>query len=137
MNKQMQIHVPDGSFSAYVARPKIIPAPTIVVVHEVFGVNADMRQSCHEFAAMGYLAICPDLFWRTDPGIELTDQTAVERAKAMALYNAFDLDTGVADAVATIRAARGMPESIRATGIAGYCLGGLIAFLTATRIRVD
>src|SRR5690606_6778132 len=103
-------------------RPKVTPAPAIVVVHEVFGVNADMRQSCEALAANGYLAICPDLFWRKEPGIELTDRTEAERSKALALYNVFDLDAGVADAAATIEAARKMPESTGVAGAVGYCL---------------
>jgi carboxymethylenebutenolidase len=137
MNKRIQINVPDGSFSAYVALPEVMPAPAIVVVHEVFGVNSDIRQSCQELAATGYLAICPDLFWRMEPGIELTDRTEAERAKALTLYNAFNLDAGVADAAATIEAARRMPESTGAAGILGYCLGGVVAFLTTARTEAD
>jgi carboxymethylenebutenolidase len=131
MHDPLQITMPGRSIPAYVARPQRLPAPAIVVIHEVFGVNADMRQSCDELAAQGYLAICPDLFWRIAPGVDLSDRTEAERAQAQALYNAFDLDAGVNDIAATVQAARAMPEVTGKVGVVGYCLGGLLAFLTA------
>lgn len=137
MHDPLQITASDGSFAAYVARPRTLPAPVIVVVHEVFGVNADMRQSCDELAAQGYLAVCPDLFWRIAPGLELSDQTAAERTRALALYNAFDIDAGVHDIAATVKAARGMQGATGRVGVVGYCLGGLLAFLTAARGGAD
>jgi carboxymethylenebutenolidase len=137
MHDPLRIATAGGSFTAYVARPQKLPAPAIVVVHEVFGVNADMRQSCGELAAQGYLAICPDLFWRIAPGVELSDRTEAERAQGLALYNAFDLDAGVSDIAATLQAARAMPDVTGKVGVVGYCLGGLLAFLTAARAGSD
>lgn len=137
MHDPLQITTSDGRFTAYVARPLKLPAPAIVVVHEVFGVNADMRQSCDELAALGYLAVCPDLFWRIAPGLELSDRTEAERAQALALYNAFDLDAGVNDIAAAMKAARSMPGATGKVGVVGYCLGGLLAFLTAARVGAD
>ncbi|MDP9972308.1 carboxymethylenebutenolidase [Variovorax paradoxus] len=137
MHGSLQITTADGRFAAYVARPQKLPAPAIVVVHEVFGVNADMRQSCDELAAQGYLAICPDLFWRIAPGLDLSDRTEAERARALALYNAFDLDAGVNDIAATLQAARAMPDATGKAGVVGYCLGGLLAFLAAARVGPD
>ena len=133
MHPSLRITAADGSFNAYVARPQKLPAPAIVVVHEVFGVNADMRQSCDELAAQGYLAICPDLFWRIAPGLDLSDRTEAERARGLALYNAFDLDAGVNDIAATLQAARAMPDATGKVGVVGYCLGGLLALLPAGR----
>lgn len=137
MHNQIRITTTDGAFTAYVARPRVLPAPAVVVIHEVFGVNADMRQSCDELAAKGYLAISPDLFWRQEPGVEMTDQTEAERAKAQALYNAFDLDAGVRDIAATLEAARALPDATGRVGVVGYCLGGLLTYLTAARVGVD
>jgi len=114
-----------------------MPAPAIVVIHEVFGVNADMRQSCEELAAQGYLAVCPDLFWRIEPGLAMTDRTAAELARAAELYAAFNLDTGVIDIAATIDAVRRMPECTGKVGVVGYCLGGLLSYLTTARIGAD
>ncbi|MNV00716.1 Carboxymethylenebutenolidase [compost metagenome] len=137
MHAPFRIATTGGSFNAYVARPQKLPAPAIVVIHEVFGVNADMRQTCDELAAQGYLAVCPDLFWRITPGLDLSDRTQAELAQAQVLYNAFDLDAGVSDIAATVQAARAMPEVTGKIGVVGYCLGGLLAFLTAARARPD
>jgi carboxymethylenebutenolidase len=137
MHAPFRIATTGGSFNAYVARPQKLPAPAIVVIHEVFGVNADMRQTCDELAAQGYLAVCPDLFWRIAPGLDLSDLTQAELAQAQVLYNAFDLDAGVSDIAATVQAARAMPEVTGKIGVVGYCLGGLLAFLTAARARPD
>lgn len=137
MHESIQIHVPGGSFKALIARPVAAKAPVVVVLPEVFGVNADMRQTCTELANQGYIAICPDLFWRMERGVELTDQTQAELDKATALYQAFDLDAGVADIVQTVSFARIMPSSTGKVGLLGFCLGGLMSFLTTARVGAD
>src|SRR5580692_12102476 len=106
MGEMQTIRTPDGEFGAYVARPAAEKAPAIVVIQEIFGVNAVMRGIADEFAAAGYLAVCPDLFWRIEPGVDITDQSEAEWKKAFALYNAFDVETGMADIAATIDAVR-------------------------------
>jgi len=133
----MTITTPDGAFSAYVARPKAAKDPAIVVLHEIYGVNAVMRGVCDALAAQGYVAVCPDLFWRIEPGIDITDQSEAEWKRAFELYNAFDVETGLADIAATIDAVRGRPDVNGKVGAVGYCLGGLLAFLTATRTDAD
>ena len=72
----------DGDFTAYVARPSKPKAPAIVVIQEIFGVNAVMREIADGLADQGYLAICPDLFWRIEPGIDITDKSEAEWKKA-------------------------------------------------------
>ncbi len=129
----LEIHTPDGVFSAYVARPAQTPAPAIVVLQEIFGVNQVMRDICDGYAAQGYLAICPDLFWRIEPGVDITDKSEAEWKKAFALMNAFDPDQGVRDIRAVIETARGLQDCAGKVGAVGFCLGGLLAFLTATR----
>jgi dienelactone hydrolase len=57
-----------GTFTAYIARPETLPAPAVVVLQELFGVNADIRKHCDELAEQGYLAVAPDLYWRQEPG---------------------------------------------------------------------
>ena len=74
-----------GSFQAYVAMPAKTPAPALVVIQEIFGVNQVMRDLTDSFAAMGYLAICPDVFWRIEPGIDITDRTEAEWQRAFEL----------------------------------------------------
>jgi carboxymethylenebutenolidase len=137
MNERIAIDTPDGSFGAYVARPATRPAPAIVVVQEIFGINADMRETCDRLAALGYIAVCPDLFWRLEPGVELSDQSQEEWKKGLALYNAFDLDKGVADIAATMDKARTLPGASGKCGVMGFCLGGLLTFLTAARHGAD
>jgi carboxymethylenebutenolidase len=137
MQESIQINTPDGSFRAHVARPAAEPAPVVIVLHEVFGVNADMRQTCDELAALGYLAICPDLLWRLEPGVEMSDRTEAELVKALALYTAFNVDTGVDDVARAIQVARTLPGATGKVGLIGFCLGGLMAFLATARVGAD
>ncbi|ALL15068.1 dienelactone hydrolase family protein [Caulobacter henricii] len=141
MSETLSITTPDGAFTAYVARPQAdpaaSPAPAIVVIQEIFGVNKVMRDICDSLAAQGFVAICPDLFWRIEPGIDITDQSEAEWKRAFELFNAFDVDNGVADIAATIAAVRAMAGVSGKVGAVGYCLGGLLAFLTATRTDAD
>ncbi len=137
MSETLTITTPDGDFSAYVARPQAQSAPAIVVIQEIFGVNKVMRDIADGLASQGYVAIVPDLFWRIEPGIDITDQSEAEWKRAFELFNAFDVDSGVADIAATITAARELSGVSGKVGAVGYCLGGLLAFLTATRTDVD
>src|SRR5438270_11625144 len=103
MGESIQINTPDGAFSAYVARPaQQTPAAAVVVIQEIFGVNQVMRDITDGLAGQGYLAVCPDLFWRIEPGIDITDQSEAEWQRAFSLYNAFDVDLGVQDIAATV-----------------------------------
>lgn len=137
MGETTTITTADGSFSAYVARPQAANAPAIVVIQEIFGVNAVMRGVADDLAAAGYLAICPDLFWRIEPGIDITDQSEAEWKKAFELYQAFDVEQGVEDIAATAAAIRNDAGCNGKVGAVGFCLGGLLAFLTGTRTDVD
>ena len=137
MSDSIRIDTRGGSFDAYVARPAVARAPVVVVFHEVFGVNADMRETCDELARQGYLAICPDLLWRIEPGIAMTDRTPAELDRAARIYSAFDLASGVEDAARTVLAARVMRGSNGKVGILGFCLGGLLTMLTTARLGPD
>jgi carboxymethylenebutenolidase len=135
--EQLSISTPDGAFNAYVARPAAQAAPAVVVIQEIFGVNAVMRAVTDKLAAAGFLAVCPDLFWRIEPGVDITDQSEAEWKKAFSLMQAFDIDKGMEDIQATITAARNLPECTGKVGAVGYCLGGRLAYLAATRTDVD
>ncbi|MEG3088422.1 dienelactone hydrolase family protein [Sphingomonas sp. PB4P5] len=126
----------DGSFDAYIAAPAGTPTAAIVVIQEIFGVNAGIRSKCDALAAAGYLAIAPDLFWRIKPGIELDPDVAEEMQRGLDLFGQFDQDLGIADIEATIRVARAKVDGGK-VGAVGYCLGGRLAFMTATRTDVD
>ena len=97
-----------GTFSGYLALPEGGSGPGVVVIQEIFGVNAVMREITDDIASMGYVALCPDLFWRQEPGIQITDQTEAEWARAFELFNGFDLDKGVDDLDSTIEHLRSM-----------------------------
>jgi dienelactone hydrolase len=116
----------------YLATPVSGSGPAIVVIQEIFGVNAVMRGIADALAAQGYVALVPDLFWRLQPGVELTDQGAAEWKAALDLMNRFDPATGVEDIQASIDTLRAMP-GVKKVGAVGYCLGGLLAYLTAAR----
>jgi carboxymethylenebutenolidase len=124
-------------FGAYCAMPDGGTGPGIIVIQEIFGVNAFMRQMCDEYAKQGYVAICPDLFWRQQPGIQLSDKTPSEWDKAMDLYKGFDTEAGVRDLLSTLAHIRAMKECSGKVGAVGYCLGGKMAYLMAARCDVD
>ena len=127
----------DGEFTAYRATPAGTPKAAIVVIQEIFGVNAGIRRKCDTLAEAGYLAIAPDLFWRLEPGIELDPDIKPEMDRALGLMGQFDQDKGIADIEATIRAARAELGDDAKVGVVGYCLGGRLAFMTAVRTDVD
>lgn len=137
MGKMIAIPRAGASFGAYESRPDTAKAPGLIVIQEIFGVNQVMRDLTDEFARAGFYAVCPDLFWRIEPGIDITDKTQAEWQRAFELYNAFDVDKGVKDIGATIAQVRGNPACTGAVGAVGFCLGGLLSFLTATRTDID
>ena len=138
MSETISISTPAGSFSAYVARPAAPRAPAVMVIQEIFGVNAVMREVCDQLASTcGYLAVCPDLFWRLEPGVDITDQSQAEWDKAFSLMGRFDVDAGVEDIRATIDQVRASPACSGKVDAVGYCLGGRLAYLTATRTDCD
>src|SRR5271169_1009557 len=96
-----------GSFAAYLVEPAKKPAGAIVLIQEIFGVNQAMRDIAAWAADIGFIAVCPDLFWRIEPGIDITDKTDAEWKRAFELFNAFDVDAGVGDIAATIAVVRG------------------------------
>lgn len=127
-----------GKFTGYVALPKTSgKAPGLVLIQEIFGVNEVMRRIADDFAAQGYVVLCPDLFWRQEPGVQITDKSDEEWKKAFALFNGFDVDKGVDDLAVALDALRMLPACNGKVGCVGYCLGGKLAFLMATRSSVD
>jgi carboxymethylenebutenolidase len=135
MGTKIAISTEDGSFLAYVARPSGLPAPAVVVLQEAFGVNADLRAACDAFASHGFIALGPDLYWRLEPGVELSDKT--DWPRALALYEALDLDQAVKDIQTTVTATKECDSCSGRVGVMGFCLGGLLTYLTAARGGVD
>ena len=127
----------DGDFSGYLAGPGTGRGPGLVVIQEIFGVNQVMREIADGMASRGYYALVPDLFWRLEPGVQLTDKTDADWKKALDLMNRFDIDKGIADIQASIDHLRAMPGCTGKVGALGYCLGGQLAYLTAARTDAD
>ena len=137
MGNKIAIESPNGAFSAYISRPAMLPAPVVVVLQELFGVNADIRATCDELVAQGFIAIAPDLFWRQEPGVDLNVRSEADWQHGLRLYAAYDRDAGARDITEAVRAAVELPESTGRVALQGYCLGALMAFITAARYEVD
>ena len=126
-----------GAFDAYLAEPKGKPAGAVVLIQEIFGVNQSMRETADQVADLGFLVVAPDLFWRQQPNVDITDKSEAEWKQAFALMNGFDQDLGIEDLKATLAVARQLPGSNGRAGTMGYCLGGRLAFMMATRSDSD
>jgi len=137
MKDQITINGRDGAFRAYIARPDELPAPAVVVLQELFGVNADIRKHCDELAELGFLAVAPDLFWRQEPGVDLSVTSEPDWQHGLRLYQAYDRDAGVRDVEDTVDTVVKMSDCTGKIAVLGYCLGALMTFLTAVRYRVD
>src|SRR5689334_15056598 len=137
MKDHITIEGPDGAFGAYIARPKALPAPAVVVLQELFGVNADIRKTCDKLAEQGFIAVAPDLFWRQEPGVDLSVTSEPDWQHGLRLYQAYDRNAGARDVKDTANVVAKLPECIGRVAVLGYCLGGLMTFLTAARYSVD
>jgi carboxymethylenebutenolidase len=126
----------DRTFDCYLARPEGEARAAIVVIQEIFGVNAGIRRKCDKLAGAGYLALAPDLFWRLDPDVELDPDIESEFKAALELMGRFDQDQGVRDIEATIKYSRNSLNCGK-VGAVGYCLGGRLAYMTAARTDAD
>ncbi|RAI60600.1 dienelactone hydrolase family protein [Roseicella frigidaeris] len=127
-----------GSFGAYVATPKTTPAGVVVMIQEIFGVNATMRQLSDWVAEMGFIAISPDLFWRQEKGVQLDpDAGQAQWDRAFKLMQGMDQDKAIEDLKATIVHARTMPGSNGKVATMGFCLGGRLAYMAAARTDAD
>jgi carboxymethylenebutenolidase len=137
VKNRISIEGRDGAYAAYLAWPKALPAPAVVVLHEVFGVNADIRKTCDELADQGFIAVAPDLFWRQEPGVDLSVTSEPDWQHGLSLYQAYDRDAGARDVKDTASLVAKLPECTGRVAVLGYCLGGLMTFLTAVRYGVD
>ena len=133
MSESATLRAADGhSFNAYVARPATEPIAALIVVQEIFGVNAHIRSVADGWARDGFLAVAPALFDRIQPGIDLGYDPAGMQT-AMSLFPKFDVDKAIVDVAAAVDFAAGATR--KKVGVIGYCLGGTIAWLSATRLQ--
>ncbi|MCL4745076.1 MAG: dienelactone hydrolase family protein [Burkholderiaceae bacterium] len=130
MGEKVELRAADGHrLAAYVARPKGTPRGAVVVVQEIFGVNRHIRAVTDGFAADGYLAVAPALFDRIQRDYE-TGYEPEDIAAGRALKDGTRLDDSVRDVSAAVEFARAGGE----VAVVGYCWGGTVAWLAATRI---
>ena len=125
----------EGSFDAWLARPQGQAKAAIIVIQEIFGVNPGIRRKAEDWAAQGYLAIAPDMFWRFAPRFEADPDIKQELDHAMEIRTQFDLDASARDVEAAIRDARA--QGVAKVGVVGFCAGGSVAYLAATRTDTD
>ena len=136
---RIDIDLPSGQrMPAYLARPDGEAASAgVVLLQEIFGINANMRGVADDYAARGIVAVVPDLFWRQEPGVDLDPSNAADRDRASELMKGLDQSRAVEDALAAAAYLRTMDGGPAKVGAVGYCLGGKLAFLMATRPGVD
>ena len=133
----INIQTEGGEVSAYVATAVAVLAPVVIVLHEVFGVDEDIRLTCRELAAKGFIAVAPELYWRQERGIDLDVRSDADWQKGLKLNAGYDRDVGVRDIVATMGAARQLKGASGKVGVMGFCIGGLMTYLTAARHHPD
>jgi carboxymethylenebutenolidase len=126
-----------GEFDGYLALPAGGYGPGIVVLQEIFGVNQFLRDVADWYAAHGFVALVPDLFWRQQRGVELTDKSEADWQKAFALYKGLDEAKAVEDSAAAVEFLRRHPACSGRVGAVGFCLGGNLAYLLSVRFKPD
>jgi len=124
------------SIPLYVSRPTDAPRAAIIVIQEIFGINPGIRKKCDDWAARGYLAVAPDVFWRQRPGVELDSDIPEQFQEAIGYMMKHDFDEGIKDIEATIHWVR-REEGVSKVGLVGFCMGGKIAYMAATRTDID
>src|ERR1700678_3972356 len=126
-----------GAFGAYIACPETTPSPGVVVLHEVFGVNADIREKCDELAEQGFIGVAPELYWRQEKGVDLSVRSEPDWQHGLRLNQAYDRDDGAMDIKDTAETVAKLPECTGKVAVLGYCIGGLMTFLTTVRYGID
>jgi len=125
-----------GEFDGYLAMPASGYGPGIVVLQEIFGINQYLREVADWYAAHGFVALVPDLFWRIKPNIELTDKGA-DWKRAIELYQQIDETKAVEDSAATLELLRKHTACSGRVGAVGFCMGGNLAYLLSVRFKPD
>ncbi|MBS0220418.1 MAG: dienelactone hydrolase family protein [Proteobacteria bacterium] len=137
VGEEVRITAADGrTFAGYLALPARTPAPGLIVLPEIFNTNAHIRSVADGYAADGFVALAPDVFWRQEAGSYLP-YTDEGRAKAYSLRAQLDTDQFTRDLGDAIAALRARPDCTGKIGVMGFCLGGMFAYLASTRLPID
>ena len=124
------------SFPALVIKPAGTPRGAIIVIQEIFGVNPGIAKKAEDWAAQGYLAVAPDVFWRQQPGLEFNPDVPEEFQAAIGFMMKHDFESGIQDVEAVIHWIR-REAGVAKVGLEGFCMGGKIAYMAAARTDVD
>lgn len=132
-----ELTTPDGPLPAYLALPPAGRGPGLLLLQEIFGVNAHIRGVAEQYAADGFVVLAPDTFWREAPRVDL-GYDGEDRQRALSLMGGYGADAAIADLQASVRTLRGL-EALRGApvGAIGYCMGGRLAYLAAAEAGVD
>jgi carboxymethylenebutenolidase len=126
-----------AEFTAFLTVPaacsRLMRAPAVLVLQEIFGVNAFVRGVCDRLADAGFIAIAPDLFWRQEAGIQLSES---DLERALRLLQGLDQEEAISDCSNAVAYVRALPNCSGRVGAVGYCLGGKLAYLMAMRSKV-
>ena len=125
-----------GSFGAYVSLPPAGFGPGLLVIQEIFGVNDHIKNICDQYALDGFVAVAPDVFWRQEPRVELSYDSA-GIAKGLQLFDGLNIDIAAAELQRAVEAIRHIPSCTGKVGALGFCMGGLLAFVCAARAGVE
>ena len=135
--QKIEIAAADGRrFSGWLALPEAGAGPGLVLLHTAFGLDRHMRDMAELYGEEGYVTLCPDLYWRIEPGLDLAQDDA-GRQKMLALYEKFDRAAALPDIAQTVSALRARPECTGKIGVLGFCLGGGLAWQAAAQPGVD
>jgi len=132
----IDIRADDGVFQGYLALPRGGKGPGIVLLQEIFGVNAHIRSLADQYAADGYVVLAPDLFWRNEPHIELGYEDD-DWSAAVKLMQATDLTQARRDIAQAAKALRALPGVNGKIASIGYCFGGLLSYCAGADGVVD
>jgi carboxymethylenebutenolidase len=135
-SRWIDIAAGNDSYEGYLALPKNGKGPAVIIIQEIFGVNSHIRAVADQNAQDGYVALAPDIFWRTQPRVELT-YTGADRDKGIELLQKTDVNLAVADIGAAAKTLRSLPEVTGKVAAIGYCFGGRLAYLAAAQGTVD
>lgn len=127
----------DEGFTGYLALPDNPTGPAVLIIHEILGLNQAMHDLCNLWAGRGFVALAPDFYHRVHPGLGVTGATQEEWDTVFAAYHRLDVDQAVRDAGSATAMLRSRPECTGKVGAIGFCLGGKLAFLAATRTVID
>ncbi|MFZ6645320.1 dienelactone hydrolase family protein [Undibacterium sp. TJN25] len=135
-SRWISIPADGGNFEGYLALPKAGTGPAVIIIQEIFGVNAHIRSVADQYAADGYVALAPDIFWRTQPRVEL-GYAGADYETALDIYKKTDPALAAADIGAAAKVLRALPEVTGKVAAIGFCFGGRLAYLSAAQGSID